>query len=164
MAVGNSYNGFSFKERNAKNKELLRRLASGEQPPASGPCALCGDPEVEVEYHDEDYSVPYQWNEPAIYALCLCRHCHRHKLHMRFARPLIWQAYLAHVRRGGYARDLKDPRIKQEFIAYCKAIEMGQPSVLHEMRPYTREIGEEWFARLRLDRPSLTNPSILRLP
>jgi hypothetical protein len=162
MAVGNSYNGYSFKERFAKHKELLRRLASGEQPPASGPCALCGDPEVEVEYHDEDYSFPYRWSEPAVYVLC--RHCHRHKLHMKFARPVQWQAYLAHVRRGGYARDLKDPLIKKEFEACCKAIEKGQTYVLGKLRPYTRKIGEEWFAGLRLDRESLTDPSIPPLP
>lgn len=149
MSTGNSYNGYSSKERNDKFREMKRRIADGELAAASGSCALCGDPEVEVEYHDEDYSLPYRWVEPAMYILC--RHCHRHKLHRRFARPILWQAYLAHVRRGGYARDLQDPRIKSEFEACYKAIKHGHEFTLRELRQYLQNIGTEWFASLRLD-------------
>lgn len=59
------YNGYDWNERNAKLREMNRRIANGEQPRAVGPCALCGDPHVPVEYHDEDYSLPYLWG---------CRH------------------------------------------------------------------------------------------
>jgi hypothetical protein len=151
------YNGYSWKERyNGKYKEMQRLIASGELPPASGPCAICGDAEVEVEYHDEDYSLPYRWVEPATYALC--QYCHVYKLHQRFARPIAWQAFLAHVRRGGYARDLKDPSIKKEVDKYRAAIKRGESPVLRQLRPYARVIGEEWFANLRMDEASLKDP------
>lgn len=133
-----------------------RRIRSGEQPPASGPCDLCGDPDVPVEYHDEDYSRPYLWAPPALFSLR--RHCHRDKLHKRFARPAAWQAFIAHVRRGGYARDLKNPAIKKEVALYQAALERGDNPTLEQLRPYPRVAGEEWFAALSLD------PTTMRIP
>lgn len=149
MSGGNPYNGFSWADRLRKFQEMNRRLASRELEQPSGPCALCGDPDSPVEYHDEDYSIPYRWEPPAVYVLC--HHCHVHKLHTRFLRPTRWLAFLAHVRRGGYARDLKDPLIKKEFEAYCKTIENGQRCALRSLRPYVAKQGQEWFADLRLD-------------
>lgn len=156
------YNGYSWKERYYVNyKEMERLIASGELQPASGPCAICGDKEVEVEYHGEDYSIPYIWVEPATYVLC--HYCHVYKLHQRFARPIAWQAFLAHVRRGGYARDLtkeaKDPNIKKEVDAYRAAIKRGETPALRQLRPYTKTIGKEWFAHLRMDEASLKDPT-----
>jgi hypothetical protein len=150
------YNGYSAKEREIKFKALKARIATGQLAPAAGPCALCGDPEVPVEYHDEDYGEPFIWEPPAL--LALCRHCHRDKLHKRFWRHAAWHAYVAHVRRGGYARDLKDPKVKSELQAYKVAIENGQPYSLAQLRPYTRPIGQEWFAKLRMDPESLSDP------
>jgi len=149
------YNGYSGKERDVKFKALKRRIATGRLPPASGPCALCGDAESPVEYHDEDYGEPFIWEPPAL--LALCRHCHRDKLHKRFWRHSVWQAYVAHVRRGGYARDLKDPKIKKE-LQLCKAA-FGRREVylLPQLRPYTRTVGQEWFANLRIDPESLSD-------
>src|SRR3982751_6604015 len=95
------YNGYDWNERYAKLRALNRRIRAGDSRAPTGPCQLCNDPEVAVEYHDEDYSQPYLWEPPALYALC--RHCHRHKLHKRFSRPYAWRAFLVHVRRGGYA-------------------------------------------------------------
>ncbi len=155
MSEGNSYNGYSWKERDDKFKAMKRQIAVGELTPPSGHCALCGDSEAAVEYHDEDYSIPYNWKEPAAYALC--RHCHLYKIHLRFARPILWQAFLAHVRRGGYASDLANPRIKKEFEACCKALKNGQTFVLSPLRPYTQSVGDEWFAKLRVDRESMTD-------
>lgn len=146
------YNGYNPAERNEKFREMKRKIVIGELSPPSGPCALCGDPDSDVEYHDEDYGIPYQWSEPSAYVLC--RHCHRQKLHTRYSRPVVWQAYLAHVRRGGYARDLEDPLIKREFVSCCNALKHGQAFLLRNLRPYTRNIGEEWFASLRLNRES----------
>lgn len=153
----NWYNGYSAKERDIKSKVLKRMVAKGELPPASGPCMLCGDPDVAVEYHDEDYSEPFIWEPPAL--LCLCRHCHRDKLHKRFWRHSAWQAYIAHIRRGGYARDLKDKKIQKELEACRTAIERGEPAILPVLRPYTREAGKEWFANLRMDPESLSDAS-----
>jgi hypothetical protein len=149
------YNGYDWNERNAKLREMNRRIANGEQPRAVGPCDLCGDPQVPVEYHDEDYSLPYLWGPPALFALC--RNCHRDKLHKRFARPTAWKAFLAHVRRGGYARDLKDPAIQKEVAACQAALERGVPAPdLRPLRPYKLPSGSEWFAALSLDAATLS--------
>lgn len=151
------YNGYSPKERDVKWKALKQSIARGEVQPASGPCALCGDPDVPVEYHSEDYATEFRWTPPAMYALCF--HCHRIKLHKRFGQPSSWRAFLAHVRRGGYARDLKDPTIKKEVQACAAALERGEAPALRPLRPYAKTAGEEWFSNLRMDPQSLADPS-----
>jgi hypothetical protein len=156
MAEGSWYNGYSAIERDIKFKALKRHVSRGELTPATGPCALCGDPDVPVEYHDEDYGEPFIWGPPAL--LALCRHCHRDKLHKRFWRHSAWQAYLAHIRRGGYARDIKDNAIKKELAQCRAAIESGDVFELRVLRPYRAVIGEEWFANLRMDPESLSDP------
>ncbi len=154
---GSWYHGYSPKERTYKFKILKQLTAKGDLPVASGPCALCGDPDVPVEYHDEDYGEPFIWHEPAVFALC--RHCHRDKLHKRFWRHAAWNAFIAHVRRGGYARELKEPCIKKEIAAYRAAIDPGEVFALRELRPYKRIVAKEWFANLRMDPESLSDPT-----
>jgi hypothetical protein len=154
---GSWYNGYSPAERDKKFKELKRLIAKGELPPAFGPCTLCGDLNVPVEYHDEGYGEPFIWEAPAL--LCLCRNCHRDKLHQRFWRHSAWFAYIAHIRRGDYARDLKNKSIKKEFKAYRNALEHGEEIPFRELRPYRRTIGEEGFAHLRMDAESLCDSS-----
>ena len=152
------YNGYSPGERDLKFKELKRQLKKAAVPPATGPCGLCGDPDVLVEYHSEDYASPFRWTPPAMYALC--RNCHRDKLHKRFSRPLSWQAFVAHIRRGGYAKDLKnDPLLKKELMAYETALGQGGSVTLKQLRPYRHTAGTEWFANLRMDAASLTDPA-----
>lgn len=143
------YNGYSWKEREAKLKEAHRLQKLGALQPASGPCQLCGDPNVEVKCHGEDYSLPYLWGGTAEYALCL--HCHIHKLHRRFTNPQLWLDFLAHVRRGGYASDLKNKEISKEFSQYRKAVASGEVFTLVGLRPYTQEVGQEWFSKLSTD-------------
>jgi len=157
MSGGNPYNGYSWKERDEKFKEMQRRIAAGRLNVPTGPCAICWEKEGKFEYHDEDYSQPYSWSEPAAYQLC--RQCHIHRLHQRFARPESWQAFIAHVRRGGTARDLTDPTIQKEFEAYLRAVRTGAHFELRQLRPYLGKPGGEWFALLRLDRESLTDPN-----
>jgi hypothetical protein len=135
---------------------MKKLLAKGELLQPSGSCALCNDSEVPLEYHDEDYGAPFIWEPPAIYALC--RNCHRDKLHKRFKRPSAWLAYIAHIRRGGYARDLKDLVIKKEVDTCKVAIENNQVFTLKSLRPYPHETGREWFANLRMDIESLSDP------
>lgn len=155
MSEGNWYNGFSPKERNDKLKVMNRLIRLKELAPAAGPCALCADPEALVEYHGEDYGMPYLWTPPAL--LVLCRHCHRDKLHKRFTRHLSWKVFVAHVQRGGYARDLKDPVIKKE-LDQCKSLaEKGQSFSLRALRPYERIVGSEWFANISIDPESLND-------
>ena len=88
MIVNSWYNGYSPKERDEKYRELKRLINIGKLKVAIGPCDLCCDPDVDVEYHDEDYGKPYIWTKPAL--LCLCRHCHRTKLHKRFKNISNW--------------------------------------------------------------------------
>ena len=147
------YNGFSPAERTANGVALNAGLAAETVPRPSGNCALCGDPAASLEYHSEDYARPYRWTVPAAYAVC--RHCHRNKLHKRFAAPEIWEAFKAHVRRGGYASDLKDPLVKREVDHYRSA---GMPVVLKALRPYNGSIGKEWWEKLTMDPASRTAP------
>lgn len=149
----NWYNGYSPKERSKKLKELKRRLAKGLTPKASGSCDLCNDPGVPVEYHSEDYSEPFLWEPPGL--LVLCRHCHRHKLHKRFSDQAAWHTFVAHIRRGGYARDLRDKDIKKELSLYKLSLDSGKPLSLKELRPYRHVKGQEWFANLSLNPESL---------
>jgi len=157
MVVNSWYNGYSPKERDDKYKELMRLIAKGELPAAKGPCDLCNDPNVPVEYHDEDYGLPYLWEKPAL--LCLCRHCHRYKLHKRFKNPSNWNIFVVHIRRGGYASDLKDKSIIKELSEYKKAIDKGNSYKLKPLRQYKAVIEKEWFANLRMDIESLEDPT-----
>ena len=102
-----------------------------------------------VEYHGEDYSLPYCWTAAATYLLCLI--CHRHKLRRRFSASDEWRAFLAHVRRGGYARDLRDPVIKRELKWYDAAAKRGGSQELRSLRPYLKTTADEWFSALSLD-------------
>jgi len=44
-------------------------------------------------------------------------------------------AFLAHVRRGGYAADLKDPAIKKQLDGYRAAMRVGnEPPILPILR------------------------------
>ena len=156
-SVGTFYNGYSPLDRSDHLEAQKRQIAAGELTPASGPCALCGDQDSPVEYHAEDYAQPYCWTPPAAYALCL--YCHRHQLHRRFRWPETWTAYLAHVRRGGYARDLQNPTVRLEFEFYRWSIKRGQSVFLYPLRPYTKAVGTEWFAGLRMDVQSLRDPA-----
>lgn len=152
MIVNSWYNGYSPKERDTKFRELKRLINIRKLKKAVGPCDLCCDPDADVEYHDEDYGKPFLWNKPAL--LCLCRHCHRTKLHKRFKNTLNWYVYLAHIRRGGFSRDLKDIIIRKEL----KDFALRKITTLKVLRPYKKNIGREWFVNLRMDLKSLNDP------
>lgn len=154
---GSWYNGFSPRERSAKSAELKRQQRAGAVGFPTGPCMLCGDPDVPVEFHSEDYGYPYLFDPPAMYTLC--RHCHRAKLHRRFRHPHQWAAFKAHVRRGGYARDLAEPVVKREVSDLQATLARGEDRPLRPLRAYAAEPGSEWFERLRTDPESLTDPS-----
>jgi hypothetical protein len=153
------YNGYSDAERNAKGAAGKRGRADGSLETYSGPCMLCGDPNARVEPHSEDYSEPYRWGTPAVYWLCL--HCHRSKLHGRFRSPDLWRAFKDHVRRGGYASDLKDPEIRKEFDAYRRNV--GRSGSTRLTRRRKRDLrGQRWWDRLRMDKASLRDPNARR--
>jgi hypothetical protein len=161
--MSNPYNGYSWDERMAKFKEMHRRLSPEELKNLKGPCRLCGDPGgpgtgVTFEYHDEDYSREYSWSEPAAYVVC--RNCHIYRIHQRFARPLAWRAFLAHVERGGYARDMRSPKVQQELKTYRRAIECGiNLPELKSLNSGRRSIKDEWFSKLTVDPNSINSPA-----
>lgn len=139
-----SYNGYTGKERNAKQRamNLLKKL--GTYRALDGPCSLCGDPEARIEPHSEDYSEPYIWEPPAEYPLC--RRCHVVHVHQRFSKPDRWERFKGHVRRGGYAREFDDAVVKRE---------LQQSSTLRQLRERSLS-GDEWWERLTSDPASLT--------
>jgi hypothetical protein len=99
------YNGFSPKERTAKLTALNKLIRTGEVPPASGPCDLCGETNAKVEYHGENYAAPYQWTPPAVFVVC--RACHRCRIHRRFDNPQRWNQFVEHVYAGGTASSFR---------------------------------------------------------
>lgn len=146
-----SYNGFSPSQRAANGRALNKSIKTGTVPAPKGSCALCCDPDVALEYHSEDYSKPYVWSPPSAYVLC--RHCHRNKLHKRFNNPDQWEAFKAHVRRGGYASELvSDPKIKREFEEYERARKDGTPAQLRMIRARQLVVGTEWWEELTTTR------------
>ncbi len=151
----NNYNGYSGLEREEKLRALHRLKRAGEFPSPPNACMLCGDPNVVLEPHSEDYSKPFLWTASAMY--WLCRHCHRDKLHKRFARPDAWRAFLVHVRCGGYGSDLKVSETKRELDKATKAIAAGKIPTVATLRPRDLE-GQQWWERLTLDPLSLCSP------
>lgn len=158
LVVKTWYNGYSPEERSEKFHAFPDSKREGKVPPRAKACMLCNDPEMPLDLHSEDYSKPYLYEPPAVYALC--QSCHRFRLHTRFRSPQAWTAFLAHVRRGGYARDMREnPEIAAEMKAFAAAQKKGEPFVLRPLRPYPHEIGTEWFVHLRMDRESLMDPA-----
>jgi hypothetical protein len=102
------------------------------------------------------------WGPPALFAVC--RNCHRDKLHKRFARPHSWLAFVAHVRRGGYTRELAEPELRRAVAALAKALSVGRPAFeLSSRRAYASTVGEEWFANLSCHgQPSSSQAEVVR--
>ena len=85
----------------------------------------------------------------------MCQVCHRRKLHGRFANPLNWQVYCAHVSRGGYGRDLKKPEIKVELSKYQSELKFGnRPEPLPNIKGRNRR-PKGWWTKLTCDREVL---------
>ena len=162
--MGNSYNGYSWKQR----EEILhaqKRLAPDDPQlsymRSTGPCEICGDPgdsEHPVkQWHSEDYSRPYVFSPPATFLVCNV--CHL-RLHKRFpdesGKESDWKVYLAHLKSGGYGREFTEYPRKQR-LAWQTQIEAGETITLSSRHP--RELtGREWWQTLSLDRESLEAP------
>jgi hypothetical protein len=61
----------------------------------------------------------------------------------------MWKVFKAHVRRGGYASELKDPNVARELEKYTLALRQGTAMELQFRRPYLSVIGSEWWANLK---------------
>ncbi len=162
--MGNSYNGYSWKQR----EEIIhaKNHMAPDDPQLSymqrkGACEICADPgdsEHPVnQWHSEDYSRPYLFSPPATFMVCNA--CHL-RLHKRFpnksGKSSDWIVYLAHLRSGGYGREFTTyPR--KDRLAWQAQIEAGEPLTLSSKHP--RELtGREWWQALSLDRESLDAP------
>ena len=162
--MGNSYNGYTWKQR----EEILhaRERLEPNSPrrfymQSKGPCEICGDPGEPshplTQRHSEDYSRPYLFCPPATYILCNV--CHS-RLHKRFpnqsGKSSDWKVYLAHLRSGGYGREFTAYSLKERG-AWQTQIEAGKSITLQSEHP--RELtGQEWWQILSLDRESLDAP------
>lgn len=145
------YNGYTPDERNRKLRALHKAFPNYSHPYYKGPCHMCGDPDSPVAPHGEDYSEPYHWERPAIYALC--RTCHG-RLHKRFKSPHSWAAYKLHLLRGGYGSDLKSPPVARLISRLAKSLEQGQPFALPVLRA-APDPGS-WWNTLTTDPSALT--------
>jgi hypothetical protein len=150
------YNGFKPNERIRKGRAVRKARAFGVITPAAA-CMLCGDPAAPLELHSEDYSQPYKFTPPAAHWLCIA--CHRNNLHRRFDNPNRWEIFLAHVRRGGYASDLRDPIIRREVQKYGAAAVRGQASVLPRLRRALA--APRWWEQLTRDPRSKADRSLV---
>lgn len=151
----NPYNGYSGKERDEKEAERARLLKSGELQMRHTECELCGDPDTPTIPHVEDYSKPYQWEPPAEYMVC--ETCEKDMLQKRFRNKDRWESFKAHVRRGGYARELQDSATNKEFLDYREARERGEKPTLRKLRDRA-VTGSEWWEKLSIDSATLTDP------
>ena len=131
---------------------MLRALAAGAIAPPDR-CMLCSDPAARIELHSEDYSEPFCFAPPAAYWLCIA--CHRNNLHKRFADPARWRAFLSHISRGGYARDLREPVVKREVASLTQELREGRQSFLPQLRPWVPRA--KWWEHLSIDPATKTD-------
>ena len=159
MAGLDHYNGYSGKERMEKFVEMKRRIDCNELSKPSGPCALCDEPSGLFEYHDEDYSQPYDWTNPAAYVLC--HHCHIQKIHARFRSPHRWLAFIELVSQGVHSSDLygkqADAKNREKFETRCSQIKRDLFAEVSRWHEDANVPGQEWFYYLSLDPTSREN-------
>lgn len=108
---------------------------------------MCNDPRSPVVPHSEDYSLPYRWERPWMFALC--RTCH-FRLHVRFRRPNGWLAYKMHLKRGGYGFELKFPEISYEVRWAELMVSLGEVPKLQHLR--RRKNTSRWWDALALSK------------
>ena len=153
--MGNFYNGYSWKEREAILHEQKRLEKQGNIEPLSylkknPPCDVCADPKANG-WHSEDYSLPFLFKPPASFAVCTA--CHL-RLHKRFQAPHEWQVFLAHLSSGGYACEFTALYSKKQRDTWAAEVQVGKVPTLPKIR--TRALsGTEWWLRITLDRESL---------
>jgi hypothetical protein len=151
----NFYNGYGPNERNKKLAALHKLYPNRSHRYYQPPCHLCGDTKAAVQPHSEDYAEPFVWDRPAMYAVCSC--CHS-RLHGRFKSPASWLAYKAHLRRGGFGADLKDPKLSRELSRLAKGMEKGRPFALSSLPERRQPTGSEWWEFLTTDPRFLDQP------
>lgn len=139
------YNGYDAKQREKKLRELHRTFPGRSHPYYQGPCDMCGDLSSPVAPHSENYSEPFEWYRPAVFALCST--CHG-RVHKRFNAPHAWAAYKSHLRRGGVGSDLKHPPIAREIARFAKLIANGETCLLPRLTD-RRHDHDAWWEKLQ---------------
>jgi hypothetical protein len=145
------YNGYTPEERVRKLNALHKHFPNRSHPYYKGPCHMCGDSASPVAPHGEDYSQPYHWERPAVYALCST--CHG-RLHKRFKSPHAWEAYKLHLRRGGFGSDLKSPPVARQISKLAKSLAGDAPFPLVALRPTPDR--DAWWESLTTNPEALT--------
>ena len=102
MGLTTSYNGFGPKIRDDSYRWMKAEINAGRVPePAE--CLACGETNGHMDYHTEDYSLPFG---PHIYAYSLCFRCHM-MLHIRYRRRKDWLRYVEQLEAGAVYFPLK---------------------------------------------------------
>ena len=152
------YNGYSGKKRDKKYQEYKRLRDIGQSVPAIPQCQLCGDndPQLKVEPHSEDYSLPYRWTPPYMYMVC--RSCHGW-IHKRFNKPDNWNDFKSHVGRGGYAREFTTKEVGTERKEAVAARARGISYVWKKLKGGREVPMDRWWEKLSMSVDSLTSAS-----
>lgn len=150
------YNGYSWPQREAFHRERKRLEGLGEFGvlgyfSANRPCEICADPQRSA-WHVEDYSRPFLFKPPAVYAVCVI--CHQ-RLHKRFTAPHEWSVFLAHVRSGGYGREFTALYSQAQRRAWDTHMQEGCALILPVVRARPNP-GAEWWECLGVDAESQT--------
>ncbi len=130
---GNSYNGFTWAERQRAYTWLKRQWAEGKRTKVGACCDVCRQTAGHLMAHSEDYSAPYgdhigQWT--------LCYWCHM-LLHCRFRASEAFERYVD-VLEGG-ERFVNVPRAEWHSV---QAFLSGRRS------PLAKQQGAFWTTRL----------------
>lgn len=152
-----SYNGYSGMERQAKYDEYKRLCTQGEDPYKSiKSCQLCGCTNQALEPHSEDYGEPYKWGPPYEYAIC--SFCH-HWIHARFAHPHDWDAFKAHVRRGGWGQEFAGSLERKSYKEDGRTV---WPPMMVDGERRPQRNGLDWWEGLTTSAASMADSAARR--
>jgi hypothetical protein len=140
MGLTTSYNGFGPKIRDDSFRWMKEEIAAGRVEPPSQ-CSACGETDGHLDYHTEDYSLPFG---PHVYAYPLCFRCHM-MLHIRYRRRKDWLRYVEQLEAGAVYVPL---RSRGEIHRISGSAWIGEP-VQMLPRPRGRL---EFFRGLSLER------------
>ncbi len=147
---GNSYNGFTWAERQRAYTWLKRQWAEGKRQKTGPCCDVCGQTSGYLMAHSEDYSAPYgdhigQWT--------LCYWCHM-LLHCRFRAAEVFREYVA-VLEGG-ERFVNTAKPQWHLVRSLLAGRYAPPREPHsraQREPFGQVLQQGATATERLTRP-----------
>jgi hypothetical protein len=138
------YNGFSPKRREASWTWMKGEIAAGRIQRSPVRCEVCGETRGLLDYHAEDYSLPFG---PHIYQYQLCFRCHI-ILHSRFRIPDVWLRYIEQLEAGA----IYPPMMGRGEITKIWGPWVAKPERFGPPRGPL----PEWFRSLKTTRPGET--------